>query len=366
VRVVLLHLGRPSAYGEARRLATWEAIIGAAGGTTERVALLPLRRRIPGAGDVRAVVRGAAVPETLAWSAQRALQRIRALDADAVICVTARAYHPLIARHVPVVLDYVDILSTSYADRATIVRQPMRRVLFSVLARSARRFEARQHPHVRATVAAGWAEARATGSAWVPLVIPEMPEPASQPDVDVLFFGNLSYPPNIAAVRRLAAMWPALQARRPGTTLALAGATPPAEVRATAGQNGWQLWADFASVPETVHRARVAVAPLDHVSGIQTKVLEAAALGVPQVVAPAVLAGVAPGFPAVMASDDEEFVDAVVRLLDDADARAELAMRARQHMRVEYSAERWVATTLGLLDAALGPRAAPLVPVAPG
>jgi hypothetical protein len=67
-----------------------------------------------------------------------------------------------------------------------------------------------------------------------------------------------------------------------------------------------------------------------------------------------------------MASDDEEFVDAVVRLLDDADARAELAMRARQHMRAEYSAERWVATTLGLLDAALDARAGPLVPVAPG
>jgi glycosyltransferase involved in cell wall biosynthesis len=353
--VALVHLGRPSAYGEVRRMATWEAIIAAAGGTTARVTLLALgRRAVPRAEDVSAVLRGAAVPETLAWSPQRAVQRIDAVGADVAICVTARAYHPAIARHLPVVLDYVDLLSTSYADRADIVHQPARRLLFDVLGRAARRFETHQPPHVHAMVAAGCTEARAMGAAWVPLVIPAMPEPAAEPDVDVLFFGNLSYPPNIAAVRRLASMWPALQAHRPGTTLALAGATPTAEVRATAGRYGWPLWADFPSVPDIVHRARVAVAPLDHVSGIQTKVLEAAALGVAQVITPAVLTGLDPGFPALVAGDDAKFVSAVSHLLDDHATRVELAARARRHMRAEYSAERWTAATLHLLDAARG------------
>jgi hypothetical protein len=251
------------------------------------------------------------------------------------------------------VLDYVDALSRSYADRAALASSARARSGYRLLAGAHRRFERRDPAGVR-RVAAGYADAARLGAEWVPIVAgTASPSAPVTPDVDVLFVGTLRYPPNIAAVERLARVWPEVLRRRPGTTARVAGAAPVPEVVSLCARQGWDLHPDFADHAAVYARARLAVVPLDHTAGIQIKVLDAAALSIAQVVTPAAIEGLAPGFPVTVAASDDAFVDAAVRLLDDDGGRAREAADAAAHVREHYTAAAWaprVADLLGLGD----------------
>ncbi|MEA2902194.1 MAG: polysaccharide biosynthesis protein PslH [Actinomycetota bacterium] len=342
-RVAVLSLARRGGMGEAKRVASWVSIFEAAGAEVTTIPLLRDHRARYLSGGA-AVLKGTAVPETLAWSQRSVARELARLEADVVVCVTARAFHPSWADgRRTVVVDFVDRLSVSYRDRAGITGPWSRRLLFHGLAVTSRRFEGRSLGDGVRTVAAGWDDARHLGAEWVPIVV-EPPGPAAgcgAPDCDVLFFGNLAYPPNVAAVERLARLWPAVLARRPGTTARIAGANVTPAVRALAAGHGWDLVSDFPSVSDLCAGARLAVAPLTHTAGIQIKVLEAAALGLAQVVTPAVVRGMQPGFPVTVAATDDELATAIVELLDDPGRRDREGAAARRHMARHYTAEAW-------------------------
>ncbi len=353
-RAAVLHLGRAGSMGEPRRVATWADLLRASGLEVVTIPLLTDHGvGIPRPGGLSALARGRTVPETLAWSAHGVTSRLEHLGPRLVVCITARAYHPALAelRGCGTVLDFVDSLARSYRDRAGI-GTGWRRPAFALLARSHRGFEAAAHPRLH-RVAAGWRDAADLGADWLPVLVPEAaPADANAAERDLIFFGNLAYPPNVAAVRRLSRIWPALLRRRPGTTAMLAGATPTVEVRRLAALHGWELIADFGDLQETCARARIAVAPLDHTAGIQVKVLEAAAMGLAQVVTPAALEGMAPGFPATVGADDAGLIDGISHLLEDEPARRHQAEASRRHVRDGYSVTRWTPWTAGLLASA--------------
>jgi glycosyltransferase involved in cell wall biosynthesis len=342
----VVYLGRDTAMGEGRRVDSLLRIFDAAAIPTEAVPLLPQSRATwpDSARQLLSVLRGEAVPETLAWSLAQAKRRLATIDPDIVVFVTARTFHPaLLGGRARPVLDFVDRLSVSYADRAGIAPALRLRLAYRALAVSARRFERREPGRARvATIAAGWSDASALGATWVPNVVVAPPaHPPTAPDRDVLFVGTLDFPPNITAIERLARVWPAVLADRPATTLVLAGARPTPAVRRIAGTHRWDVMADFADPTAVFARARVAVAPLQHASGIQNKVLDAAAHGVAQVISAAAAAGLGPDFPAVIAASDAELVLAITELLDDADRRRSLGEQARDHVLAEFAPARW-------------------------
>jgi glycosyltransferase involved in cell wall biosynthesis len=354
LRVTIVHLGRRGGLGERRRVEAWRVLLEDVGATVAEIPLMQRHRRglrPPSSSDLVALLRRRSVIETLAWDARGTAADLRRTEPDGTIFVTARAYHPRLHGIAGTeVLDFVDRMSSAYGDRADVVRNPLHKVGFRVLSWSHRGFERGTRRAPARRVAAGHGDASTLGAVWLPIPIRAMSGTASQQaDHDLVFFGTLGYPPNIAAVRRLARLWPALQARRPGLSLLLAGARPTQEVRATAIAQGWELNESFEDVSEVCSRARVAVVPLEHASGIQIKVLEAAAAGLPQVVSPPALRGFAPGFPAIVAEDDAAFVNGVLRLLDDDDLRRGLAKAANDHVREHYSFERWRPVVADLL-----------------
>lgn len=344
--VAIVHLARAGSFGAKARLAGLTEVFETAGAKVVQVRLLEDHRlRIVDAiqPGLSAVVGGRTVPEAMAWSRRSVHAHLSAQQPDLVLCMTARAYHPDLLRgpwHV--ILDYVDCLSDSYRDRATIVGRTPKALAFAALAATSRRFERRTSLESITTIAAGWSDAKTLGAEWIPIT--ERPAPPiadTAPEHDVLFLGKLSYPPNVEAIERLAHMWPALQHRRPGTTALLAGASPSPGIVALAAQLGWALEPDFADLDAVLASARVGAIPLVHASGIQTKILAAAARGLAQVADPVAEAGFAPGFPLRLARDDGEFVEAIAALLDDDDARRALGADARSHVSSTYSAERW-------------------------
>jgi glycosyltransferase involved in cell wall biosynthesis len=138
-------------------------------------------------------------------------------------------------------------------------------------------------------------------------------------------------------------MWPSILERRPGTTARIAGANAGERTRRLAASFGWEVVADFPDVGELCAGSRLALVPLEHTAGIQIKVLEAAAVGLAQVVTPAAIRGMRPGFPVTVAATDDEMVTAVVELLDDPRRRAREGAAAARHMARHYTAAAWSA-----------------------
>ncbi|MFN8036517.1 MAG: glycosyltransferase [Acidimicrobiia bacterium] len=355
--VAILHVDRAGSFGGDARVQTWRALLEAAGFHVDVVPMFTGHRSgLARARGLPDVFRGRAVPESVVWnlvSVRAALDRV---SPTGIVAVTARAFVDELA-HGPwiAVLDFVDRLSVSYRVRTQLASDPLRRAVFRGLARTHDRFERRLAiERSIKTVAAGRADADALGARWIPNIIsqPLRPRTPGTREVDVLFFGNLSYPPNIDAIHRLGRAWPSVARARPATTCKIAGRNVGATVRRLADRYHWLIEEDFPAVGELCATARIAVAPIRHASGMQNKVLEAAACGIPQVVDRAVLAGLSADFPLETIASEDELAPAILRLLADETRRRALGEAAQQHVARHYLATQWADDVKLLFDRA--------------
>ena len=355
-RVAVIH-AVARAGGMSRRVRTWHDLLEAQGIETVDLPVLNDGGGVrPGFDHLVDVARGLAAPETLAWSGSPVLRVVEQTAPDAVVVASLRAFDRRIVGLAPrVVLDLIDLMSSSYRQRSALEARVALRWAWLALARALGRVEGRLSASAATCelVAAGWPEAQEIGARWLPNLVqtPEAGRDRAQPEDgdedgaagldlrDVLFVGSLDYLPNVAALRVLAEqIWPAVLQRRPGTTLRVAGRRPTGEVRRLARHLGAELVVDFDD-PVALHRAtRIAVAPLPQATGSQYKVLDAAGLGVPQVISPSARAGFDPDFPIGATALGEPFAQAVVELVED---------RARRHARLPSEHASWCASATG-------------------
>lgn len=137
-----------------------------------------------------------------------------------------------------------------------------------------------------------------------------------------VFCGVMNYPPNEAAAVWIArTVWPLVIAKRPDARLMLVGASPTAAVRGLASATV-TVTGSVADTRPFLWAAAIGLAPLRTARGIQNKVLEAVAAGLPVVVTPAVAEGLPPEVsPAArVAAAPEAFADAMLDLFRQAPA----------------------------------------------
>jgi glycosyltransferase involved in cell wall biosynthesis len=112
------------------------------------------------------------------------------------------------------------------------------------------------------------------------------------PSPEVVFCGVLDYVPNIEGVRWFVVnVWPLVRAQVPDAHLTLVGSRPTRSVRRLGNHAGVDVTGDVPDVRPYLWRAAVGVAPLLTARGIQNKVLEMLAAGLPVVTTPTVSAG---------------------------------------------------------------------------
>ena len=165
----------------------------------------------------------------------------------------------------------------------------------------------------------------------------------------IVFTGLMDYLPNVDAVVWFCdAILPRVQARIPSATFVICGNRPSAEVQRLVARPGVTVTGWVADVRPYLDAAEVFVAPLRIARGIQNKVIEALAMGLPVVSSTAAMNGtVIREGEGIVASDDAGvFAQHVVRLLSDDDLRADLARRARLAVERDYT---WAAQMV-LLD----------------
>jgi glycosyltransferase involved in cell wall biosynthesis len=145
----------------------------------------------------------------------------------------------------------------------------------------------------------------------------------------------------------------------------LAGKDPPPRVVALGRDERVSVTGYVEDMRTVLAEAAVAVCPLVYGAGIQNKVLEALASGVPTVMSVAAsqaLSGTA-GRDYVACDSDEEFAAAVVEVLADEARRARLASSGRDYVVAHHN---WHALARRLVTQYERARAAVAVPAASG
>ncbi len=179
------------------------------------------------------------------------------------------------------------------------------------------------------------------------------PPMADRPE-QVVFTGAMDYWPNEDAVVWFAdRVWPTVLASRPGARFVIVGANPTKGVAALAGRQGIEVTGTVPEVAPYLAAARLMVAPLRMARGIQNKVLEGMAAGLPVVTTPEGADGIhaMDGEHFVVRSDPSRTAEEVIRLLADPQAGIELGARARDLIHTVYT---WESQLAPLFDEILG------------
>lgn len=168
---------------------------------------------------------------------------------------------------------------------------------------------------------------------------------AEQPEGGIerlVFTGAMDYHANVDGVGWFAReAFPIIRASRPAAVFQIVGSRPAAAVRRLAGIDGVEVTGYVDDVRPYLRGAAVGVIPLRLARGIQNKVLESMAAGVPLVVTPEPAAGLGAvdGVDLIVRSGAREFAGAVAGLLGDPGARAGLALSARRFVERHHSWE---------------------------
>jgi hypothetical protein len=149
------------------------------------------------------------------------------------------------------------------------------------------------------------------------------------------FVGRMDYYPNQECMIRFCEqVLPELRRIRPETKLVIVGANPSARIQRLSDHPGVRVTGSVPDVRPYVRASALMVAPLTIARGTQNKILEAMAMGVPTVTSEVAAKGVdaVPGEHFLTGTSSDDYVRAILRLLDRPDERREFARRGRERM----------------------------------
>jgi sugar transferase (PEP-CTERM/EpsH1 system associated) len=184
------------------------------------------------------------------------------------------------------------------------------------------------------------------------------PELAATPGPHLVFTGQMDYPPNVAAVRRVArAILPEIRRTHLAAQFHVVGRAPTAEVRALDGA-GVRVWGEVPAVQPFLAAADIVIAPLTIARGVQNKVLEAMAMARPVLVTPGAATGIdaVDGVHFAVEESDAALVARALALLADRDAAAAMGAAARRRVIETLSWPAMLAPLPGLLGCEPNPQ----------
>ncbi len=167
---------------------------------------------------------------------------------------------------------------------------------------------------------------------------------------NIVFSGKMSYHANVATSLYLyQQIMPLIWRQQPEATLTLVGSNPPKAIQLLARDPRVEVTGYVPDMRPYVRRAEVMVSPMVYSVGIQNKVLEAMALGTPVVVAAhaAEALGAQPGRDLLVAGSAQEFANATLRLMRDAELHTTLSQYGHRYVEEQHN---WRVVTDQLID----------------
>jgi len=164
----------------------------------------------------------------------------------------------------------------------------------------------------------------------------------SNREFDILFTGNMSYPPNIISVEYLIKdIMPLVWKVRPETTLVVSGANPTVKLRSLESKNvkftGW-----VEDMRDFYGKAGIFVAPMKIGSGLQNKLLEAMAMKLPCISSELAnkSLGAIENDQILIGSTDLDYAEKIIDLLHDSNKANDLAAKGYEFVKSTYSWEK--------------------------
>jgi polysaccharide biosynthesis protein PslH len=161
-------------------------------------------------------------------------------------------------------------------------------------------------------------------------------------EYDLVFTGNMGYPPNINAAEFLATkILPVVMRKKPDIRLLIAGASPNMRVQVLKSDaidvSGW-----VADMRDCYAAARMFIAPMQIGTGLQNKLLEAMAMKIPCITSP--LANQAlkakENQEILIAATPDEYAEHIIMLLDNPQKAGEIALNGYDFVIRNYSWEK--------------------------
>lgn len=156
---------------------------------------------------------------------------------------------------------------------------------------------------------------------------------------DLVFTGNMGYPPNIQSAEYLVKeILPRVVARKPGVRLLIAGANPVLRIMVLKSKqvdvSGWvpDMRSCYAS-------ARIFVAPMQIGTGLQNKLLEAMAMKIPCITSPLAFRALhaREGIEILVAETPGDYAAHVLMLLENPEKADEIAQNGYDFVRKNFS-----------------------------
>jgi glycosyltransferase involved in cell wall biosynthesis len=152
------------------------------------------------------------------------------------------------------------------------------------------------------------------------------------------FVGRLNYLPNQDALRWLAAeIWPALRARWPAARLRVIGAGAGPSLRRQLNRPGIELAADVPDIRPHLEDAVALLVPMRMGGGIQVKIVEAMAAGVPVISTRFGYRGLSARAEVLEAEAPDDFARQAARLIDNPRFAEQLAAAARVWVEARHA-----------------------------
>lgn len=279
------------------------------------------------------------------------------IDPDHVVCQLIRAAPYVRALPFEKTLDYMDVFSEGMWQRAR--KHPLWKTFFRWEARRLSAFERtiyKDFDH-HTIISAQDRQRLSLPSKEYITVVPNGVDAAFMhaentqvPSNELVFVGNLGYGPNIEAVRYLAKeILPVLHARGRKIKLLAAGARPSAQVLSLGQPGHITVKGWLPDIRDAYRDGRIFVAPMLSGLGLQNKILEAMAMGLPCITTTMVnnAIGAQPGSEILIGDSVDEIMAHIETLLDDPVYYDKIAAAGRALIARQF---RWEDQVLKLED----------------
>lgn len=158
-------------------------------------------------------------------------------------------------------------------------------------------------------------------------------------DYDLVFTGNMSYPPNINCAQFIVnQIMPLVWKKRPNTNILISGTSPSKEVLDLASDkvkiSGW-----VDDIRDSYARSKIFLAPMQIGTGLQNKLLEAMAMQLPCITSSLanMPLGAKNGVEILVGDNKVEFSELIINIIEDQNKINDFAIKGRLFVEKNYS-----------------------------
>lgn len=264
---------------------------------------------------------------------------------DAVYAVTIRALGNVGSYGGPIFVDLVDSMALNFSRRIDMA-SGLKRFVLNMEYERVKEYEKKVAQRANRSFVVSSIDQKVIGSdkvGVIPLGIDGQQffmNSDGRAEPVVIFTGNMNYKPNVDAVLWFYRhCWNKLKLALPECRLVIAGSNPTNEVVALRSDNTVTVTGRVASLAALINAALVSIAPMQSGSGMQFKILEAMACGVPVVATTLGLGDIKAevGKDFLLADTANLFVDAVLSLLQYQELRLKIGNAGRHYVNLNHT-----------------------------